>query len=67
MCFARMALPISLDTSDEKVLYVDAVKYLNKRVLELVDNLLSKSEYLGGDHYQGDHGVHKLELTTSKA
>lgn len=49
-----------LDTSDEKVLYVDAVKYLNKRVLELVDILLSQSKVPPVIIIQGDHGIHKL-------
>jgi hypothetical protein len=49
-----------LDTNDEKVLYVDAVKYLNKRVLELVDTLLSESKVPPVIIIQGDHGVHKL-------
>jgi hypothetical protein len=49
-----------LDTSDEKVLYVDAVKYLNKRVLELVDTLLTESKVPPVIIIQGDHGIHKL-------
>lgn len=49
-----------LDTKDEKVLYVDLLKYINKRVLEVVDTLLSNSSIPPIIIIQGDHGIHKL-------
>jgi hypothetical protein len=49
------------DYSDEKTLYTDAVTYLNKRVLELVDALIANSEVPPVIIIQADHGPHLYE------
>ena len=45
-------------TDNRKEYYVDTIIYLNKRVLQLVDTLLSKSEQAPIIIIQGDHGSH---------
>lgn len=45
-------------TDDKKEYYVDTVIYLNKRVLALVDTLITKSETPPVIVIQGDHGSH---------
>ena len=49
-----------LDTQDEKILYADAITYLNRRILEIVDTLQSNSTTQPVIIIQGDHGIHKL-------
>lgn len=49
-----------LDTSDEKVLYRDAVIYMNQRILEVVDTIMDQSKVPPIIILQGDHGIHKL-------
>jgi hypothetical protein len=51
-----------LDSTDEKVLYAEEVQYLNQRVLEVIDTLLSESDVPPVIILQADHSIN--EMTT---
>ena len=55
-----------LDSNDEKVLYAEAVTYLNKRVLELVDTLQSESDVEPIIIIQSDHAIHQMSTGLEK-
>jgi hypothetical protein len=55
-----------LDPQVEKVLYANAITYLDKRVIKLVDILLKDSETQPIIIIQGDHGIHGLTTGLDK-
>jgi len=48
------------EVQDEEVLYRNAIIYLNKRILEVIDTLQKKSDPPPIIIIQGDHGMHKM-------
>jgi hypothetical protein len=50
----------SPEEQDEKVLYQDAIIYINKRILEVVDTLQQESSQPPIIIIQGDHSIHHL-------
>jgi hypothetical protein len=55
-----------LNDQSEAVEYVDMVKYVNQRMLEVIDALLKKSETPPIIIIQADHGIHKLTTGLDK-
>lgn len=55
-----------LDSQDDRVLYVEAVKYINQRVLEVVDTLQSTSDVQPIIILQADHSIHVLTTGLNK-
>ncbi len=47
-------------------LYIDSIEYLNKRVLELIDNLLINSDQPPIIILQSDHATHAIDLGVDK-
>ena len=54
-----------LNDADEKVMYSDAITYLNKRVLRVIDTLL-QSDPAPVIILQADHGMHKMTTGLDK-
>ncbi|MHB8136285.1 MAG: sulfatase-like hydrolase/transferase [Anaerolineaceae bacterium] len=48
------------ETTDEKISYANTLTYLNKKILEVVDQLIKKSDQQPIIIIQADHGIHSL-------
>ena len=55
-----------LDTTDEKALYSDTIKYLNKRILDIIDTLQNQSKIKPIIILQADHSIHVLTTGLNK-
>ncbi len=49
-----------LDDAEESILYAETLTFLNHRVLDMIDEILAKSDPEPIIILQGDHGIHKL-------
>jgi hypothetical protein len=55
-----------LDSNDNKVLYAEAVQYLDRRILEVIDTLQTQSEVQPIIILQADHSIHSMTAGLDK-